>query len=202
MILNSEQTNNTEGVIASVNADAQLKITALENNKGEISAQNVQLNGQTLNNHQGTIQSKVGDLTLKVDRIDNGNAQDSAGSLVAGKNLNITAQQLNSTGQIYAGDTADLTVKQLQQDGQLAARNKLKVQSDSITSKQNAIWTAGLDQDGKLSQSDATLNINAQNVQIAGKVLSGSEIQIDAEQSTDLSLSENQAKNIKSNQTA
>lgn len=197
LILNSEQTNNTEGVIASVNADAQLNITALENNKGEISAQNVQLNGQTLNNHQGTIQSKVGDLTLKVDRIDNGIVQDSAGSLVAGKNLNITSQQLNSTGQIYASDTADLTVRQLQQDGQLAARNKLKVQSDSITSKQNAIWAAGLDQDGKLSQSDATLNINAQNVQIAGKVLSGSEIQIDAAQSTDLSLSENQAKNIK-----
>ena len=197
LILNSEQTNNTEGVIASVNVDVQLKITALENNKGEISAQNVQLNGQTLNNHQGTIQSKVGDLTLKVDRIDNGNAQDSAGSLVAGKNLNITAQQLNSTGQIYAGDTADLTVKQLQQDGQLAARNKIKVQSDSINSKQNAIWAAGLDQDGKLSQGDAILNINAQKVQIAGKVLSGSEIQIDAVQSADLSLSENQAKNIK-----
>lgn len=197
LILNSEQTNNTEGVIASVNADAQLKITALENNKGEISAQNVQLNGQTLNNHQGTIQSKVGDLTLKVDQIDNGITQDLAGNLVAGKNLSITAQQLNSTGQIYAGDTADLTVKQLQQDGQLAARNKIKVQSYSISSKQNAIWAAGLDQDGKLSQNDATLNINAQNLQIAGRVLSGSEIQIDAAQSADLSLSENQAKNIK-----
>lgn len=197
LILDSEQTNNTGGVIASVNADAQLNIKVLENNKGEISAQNVQLNGKILNNNKGTIQSKVGDLTLKVDRIDNGTAQDSAGSLVAGKNLNITAQQLNSTGQIYAGDTADLTVKQLQQNGQLAARNRIKVQSDSISSKQTAIWAAGLDQEGKLSQGDATLNINAQNLQIAGKILSGSEIQIDAEQSADLSLSENQAKNIK-----
>lgn len=55
-------------------------------------------------------------------------------------------------------------------------------------------WAAGLDQDGKLSQGDATLNINAQKVQIVGKILSGSEIQIDAVQSADLSLSENQAK--------
>ncbi|RZG78532.1 filamentous hemagglutinin N-terminal domain-containing protein [Acinetobacter sp. WCHAc060033] len=199
LTLGSEQTNNTEGVIGSVNADAQLNIKALNNNKGEISAQNVQLTGQTLNNQQGSIQAKTGDLALKVDQIDNGRAQDSAGNFTASKNLSITAQQLNSTGQIYAGDTADLTVKQLQQDGQLAALNKIKVQSDNITSKKNAIWAAGLDSEGKLSQSDATLNIDAQQAQIAGTVLSGESVAIHATQNADLSQSATQAKNIKIN---
>ena len=202
LILGSEQTNNTEGVIGSVNGDVQLNIKVLNNNKGEISAQNVQLTGQTLNNQQGSIQAKTGDLTLKVDQIDNGRAQDSAGNFTAGKNLNITAQQLNSTGQIYAGDTADLAVKQLQQDGQLAALNKIKVQSHSISSSQNAIWAAGLDTEGKLSQSDATLNIDAQQAQIAGTVLSGTAIEINATKNADLSQSATQAKNIKFNTQA
>ena len=202
LTLGSEQTNNTEGVIGSVNGDAQLNIKALNNNKGEISAQNVQLTGQTLNNQQGSIQTKTGDLTLKVDQIDNGRAQDSAGNFTAGKNLNITAQQLNSTGQIYAGDTADLTVKQLQQDGQLAALNKIKVQSDSISSSQNAIWAAGLDSEGKLSNSAATLNIDAQQAQIAGTILSGESIAINATKNADLSQSATQAKNIKVNTQA
>ena len=199
LVLNSDNTNNLEGVIASVNSDSTLNITSLDNSKGEISAQNVKLTGQTLNNQQGSIQAKTGDLTLKVDQIDNGRAQDSAGNFTAGKNLNITAQQLNSTGQIYAGDTADLTVKQLQQDGQLAAQNKIKVQSDSISSSQNAIWAAGLDSEGKLSQSDATLNIDAQQAQIAGTILSGESIAINATKNADLSQSATQAKNIKVN---
>ncbi|MGE8654479.1 MAG: hemagglutinin repeat-containing protein [Acinetobacter gandensis] len=199
LTLGSEQTNNTEGVIGSVKGDAQLNIKALNNNKGEISAQNVQLTGQTLNNQQGSIQAKTGDLTLKVDQIDNGRAQDTAGNFTASKNLSITAQQLNSTGQIYAGDTADLTVKQLQQDGQLAALNKIKVQSDNITSNKNAIWAAGLDSEGKLSQSDATLNIDAQQAQIAGTILSGESVAIHTTQNADLSQSATQAKNIKIN---
>ncbi|MGE8572673.1 MAG: hemagglutinin repeat-containing protein [Acinetobacter amyesii] len=199
LTLGSEQTNNTEGVIGSVKGDAQLNIKALNNNKGEISAQNVQLTGQTLNNQQGSIQAKTGDLTLKVDQIDNGRAQDTAGNFTASKNLSITAQQLNSTGQIYAGETADLTVKQLQQDGQLAALNKIKVQSDNITSNKNAIWAAGLDSEGKLSQSDATLNIDAQQAQIAGTVLSGESVAIHTTQNADLSQSATQAKNIKIN---
>ena len=199
LTLGSAQTNNTEGVIGSVNADVQLNIKALNNNKGEISAQNVQLTGQTLNNQQGSIQAKTGDLTLKVDQIDNGRAQETAGNFTANKNLSITAQQLNSTGQIYVGDTADLTVKQLQQDGQLAALNKIKVQSDNITSNKNAIWAAGLDSEGKLSQSDATLNIDVQQAQIAGTVLSGESVAIHATQKADLSQSATQAKNIKIN---
>ncbi|AYO55247.1 hemagglutinin repeat-containing protein [Acinetobacter wuhouensis] len=199
LTLGSEQTNNTEGVIGSVKGDAQLNIKTLNNNKGEISAQNVQLTGQTLNNQQGSIQAKTGDLTLKVDQIDNGRAQDAAGNFTANKNLSITAQQLNSTGQIYAGDTADLTVKQLQQDGQLAALNKIKVQSDNITSNKNAIWAAGLDSEGKLSQSDATLNIDAQQAQIAGTVLSGESVAINATKNADLSQSATQAKNIQIN---
>lgn len=199
LVLNSDNTNNTEGVIASVNSDATLNITSLDNHKGEISAQNVQLIGQTLNNQQGTIQAKTGDLTLKVGQIDNGLAQDTAGNLIAAKNLNITAQQLNSTGQIYAGDTTDLAVQQLQQDGQLAALNKIKVQSDNITSSKDAIWAAGLDQTGKLSNSAATLNIDAQQAQIAGTILSGESLAINAAQNANLSQSATQAKNIQVN---
>ncbi|WP_174492312.1 hemagglutinin repeat-containing protein [Acinetobacter sp. Marseille-Q1623] len=199
LVLDSDNTNNTEGVIASVNSDATLNITSLNNNKGEISAQNVQLTGQTLNNQQGSLQAKTGDLTLKVGQIDNGLVQDTAGNLIAAKNLNITAQQLNSTGQIYAGDTADLAIQQLRQDGQLAALNKIKVQSDNITSNKDAIWAAGLDQDGKLSNSTATLNIDAQQVQLAGTVLSGESIAINAAQNANLSQSATQAKNIQVN---
>lgn len=199
LVLNSDNTNNTEGVIASVNGDATLNITTLNNNKGEISAQNVQLTGQALNNQQGSLQAKTGDLTLKVGQINNGLAQDTAGNLIATKNVNITAQQLNSTGQIYAGDTADLAIQQLWQDGQLAALNKIKVQSDNITSNKDAIWAAGLDQDGKLSNNTATLNIDAQQVQLAGTVLSGESIAINAAQNANLSQSATQAKNIQVN---
>ncbi|BCX73166.1 hemagglutinin repeat-containing protein [Acinetobacter sp. Tol 5] len=194
--LNSKTTNNTQGVIGSVNADAELSIQTLDNRQGEISAQNVQLNGQSLNNQQGTIQAKKADLTITVDQIDNGTTQDSAGHLIAGQNLKLNALQLQSTGQIYAGNSADLTVNQLQQYGQLAALNKINVQANTITSDKNAVWAAGLDSEGKLSNADATLTLDAQNVQIAGKILSGKQIQIKAAQSTDLSLSESQAQNI------
>ena len=199
LVLNSDAINNTEGVIASVEGDANLNITHLDNSKGEISAQNVQLKGQKINNQQGSIQAKTGNLTINVDQVDNGLAQDTAGNLIAAKNLNITARQLSNTGQIYAGDTADLTVQQLQQDGQLAALNNIKVKSDTIMSKPNTIFAAGLDQDGKLSNSDATLNIDAQQVQIAGTVLSGKSLAINAIQNADLSQSATQAKNIQVN---
>ncbi|MCT9980876.1 hypothetical protein M2R48_21390, partial [Acinetobacter sp. I-MWF] len=168
----------------------------LDNTKGEISAQNVHLTGQRLNNQQGTIQSKTADLNINVDQIDNGTMQDSAGNLIAGQNLKLNAQQLQSTGQIYAGNTADITVNQLQQHGQLAAQNKINVQANTIVSDKNAVWAAGLDKDGKLSNRDATLNIDAQNAQIAGKILSGNQIQIKAAQTADLSQSESQAKKI------
>ena len=88
-------------------------------------------------------------------------------------------------------------MKQLKQDGQLAALNKIKVQSDNISSSQNAIWAAGLDSEGKLSQSDATLNIDAQQAQIAGTVLSGESIVINTTKNVDFSQSATQAKNIK-----
>ncbi|WP_151803139.1 two-partner secretion domain-containing protein [Acinetobacter guillouiae] len=196
LTLNSANTNNTQGVIGSVNADAKLSIQTLDNRKGEISAQNVHLAGQSLNNQQGTIQSKTADLNINIDQIDNGTMQDSAGNLIAAQNLKLNAQQLQSTGQIYAGNSADLTVNQLQQHGQLAAQNKITVQANTITSDKNAVWVAGLDQDGKLSNTDATLNIDAQQVQLAGKILAGAELQIKAAQTADLSQSESQAKNI------
>lgn len=196
LTLNSANTNNTQGVIGSVNADAKLSIQTLDNTKGEISAQNVHLTGQRLNNQQGTIQSKTADLNILVEHVDNGTTQDSAGNLIAAQNLKLNAQQLQSTGQIYAGNTADLTVNQLQQHGQLAAQNKIKVQANTIVSDKNAVWVAGLDKDGKLSNADATLNIDAQQVQLAGKILAGAELQIKAAQTVDLSQSESQAKNI------
>ena len=196
LTLNSANTNNTQGVIGSVNADAKLSIQTLDNTKGEISAQNVHLTGQSLNNQQGTIQSKTADLNINIAQIDNGTMQDSAGNLIAAQNLKLNAQQLQSTGQIYAGNSADLTVNQLQQHGQLAAQNKITVQANTITSDKNAVWVAGLDQDGKLSNADATLNIDAQQVQLAGKILAGAELQIKAAQTADLSQSESQAKNI------
>lgn len=197
LTLQSDNTNNTDGVIASVKGDALLNITILDNKSGEISAQNLELNGQSLKNHQGSIQSKTGLLSLKVDQIDNGTTQDTAGSLIAAQNLKLDAQQLTTTGQIYAADTADLTVSQLKQHGQLAAQQKINVQSDSVESNQNAVWAAGLDKDGKLSNTTAQLNIEAQNVQLAAKVLSGATLQIKAAQTADLSLSEQQASNIK-----
>lgn len=196
LTLNSANTNNTQGVIGSVNADAKLSIQTLDNTKGEISAQNVHLIGQSLNNQQGTIQSKTADLNIQVEHVDNGTTQDLAGNLIAAQNLKLNALQLQSTGQIYAGNSADLTVNQLQQHGQLAAQNKIKVQANTIVSDKNAVWVAGLDQDGKLSNTDATLNIDAQQVQLAGKILAGAELQIKAAQTADLSQSESQAKNI------
>ncbi len=78
----------------------------------------------------------------------------------------------------------------------MAAQNKIKVQANTIVSDKNAVWVAGLDQDGKLRNTDATLNIDAQQVQLAGKILSGAELQIKAAQTADLSQSESQAKNI------
>ncbi|MCX5468914.1 hemagglutinin repeat-containing protein [Acinetobacter nematophilus] len=197
LTLTSVNTNNTQGVMGSVNADAKLSIQTLDNTQGEISAQNVHLTGQNLNNQQGTIQSKAADLNISVGQIDNGTMQDSAGNLIAAQNLKLDAQQLQSTGQIYAGNSADLTVTQLKQHGQLAAHHRINVQSNSIESNQNAVWAAGLDKDGKLSNTDAILNIDGQNVQIAGKILSGKQIQIKAVQRTDLSQSESQAKNVK-----
>ncbi|WP_436897341.1 hemagglutinin repeat-containing protein [Acinetobacter gyllenbergii] len=197
LTLNSSNTNNTQGVIASVNADAQLNIKSLDNSKGEISAQNVRISGQSLKNQQGTIQAKTADLNINVDHIDNGSTQDLAGTLNAAQSIKLAAQQLQSTGQIYAGNTADLTVTQFKQHGQLAAQNKIKVQSNSIESNQNAVWAAGLGKDGKLSNADATLTLDAQNAQIAGKILSGDQINIKAAQTADLSQSESQAKNVK-----
>ena len=197
--LNATQVNNNKGVIASTDSDAALNFDSLNNTAGEISAQNVQLTGQNIKNQQGSIQSKSGDLTLNVSKVDNGVDVSSAGNIIAAQHLKLDAQQLNSTGQIYAGNTADLRVSALQQHGQLAALNKIKVQSNSISSNQNAIWVAGLDSEGKLSQSDATLNIDAQQAQIAGTVLSGESIEINATKNADLSQSASQAKNIKIN---
>lgn len=197
LTLKSNETNNTHGIIASVKADSQLNIKVLENKNGEISAQNIQLNGQQLNNHQGKIQAKTGFLTIKADQIDNGTIQETAGSLIAGQNLKLDAQHLKTTGQIYAGDTVDLNVNQLDQHGQLAALKKIKLKSDRIDSNQNAVWVAGLNNEGKLSNVDATIHVDAQQVQIAGEVLSGAELQIKAVKEVDLRQSESQAQNIK-----
>ncbi|QTD65189.1 HNH endonuclease [Acinetobacter towneri] len=195
--LTATQTNNNKGIIASIDSDAVLHVDHLNNTEGQISAQRVELVGQQLNNQQGSIQAKSADLNLNVAQIDNGMDTSSAGNIIAAKNLKLTAQQLTSTGQIYAGDTADLTVKQLQQDGQLAALNKINVHADHISSNQNAVWAAGLDTSGTLSNADVTLDIKAQQAQIAGKILSGTELQIQADKQVDLSHSESQAKHIK-----
>lgn len=194
--LNATQINNSKGIIASTDSDAVLNFNSLSNIAGEISGQNIKLTGQNLNNQQGSVQSKSADLNLQVGQIDNGIDQATAGHLIAAQNLKLNAQQLNSTGQIYAGNAADLTVNMLQQHGQLAALNKINVQADNISSNQNAVWAAGLDTDGKLSNAGAALNIKAQQAQIAGKILSGAELQIQADQLADLSNSESQAKHI------
>ncbi|MEN5171141.1 hemagglutinin repeat-containing protein [Acinetobacter higginsii] len=194
--LQSEQLNNQKGVIASTKHDVAIKADQLDNSAGQILGQQLTIESQQINNQSGTLQSQK-DLNLNASQIDNGSRKDTAGNIIAAKNLKIQSQQLQNTGQIYAGDSAQLKVSQLQQHGQLAAQNQVNVQAEQIQSNADSVWAAGLSPDGKLNNDAATLEISAQQAQIAGKLLAGTQLSINASRRADLNGSEVQAKNIK-----
>lgn len=188
--------NNQKGVIASTKQNVVIKSGNLDNNAGQISGQQLDISAQQINNQSGSIQSQSKDLNLSATQIDNGLSKETAGNIIAGKNLNLQAQQLQTSGQIYAGDSAQLKFSQLQQHGQLAAQNHIKVQAEQIQSNINSVWAAGLGSDGKLNNDAATLEITAQDAQIAGKLLAGAQVTVKASNRADLSDSATQAKNI------
>ena len=194
--LQSEQLNNQKGVIASTKHDVAIKADQLDNSAGQVLGQQLTIESQQINNQSGTLQSQK-DLNLNTSQIDNGSRKDTAGNIIAAKNLKIQSQQLQNTGQIYAGDSAQLKVSQLQQHGQLAAQNQVKVQAEQIQSNADSVWAAGLSPDGKLNNDAATLEISAEQAQIAGKLLAGTQVSLNASRRADLNGSEVQAKNIK-----
>ncbi|EOR07411.1 hypothetical protein F896_01784 [Acinetobacter genomosp. 15BJ] len=194
--LQAEQLNNQKGVIASTKQDVAIKADQLDNSAGQILGQQLTIESQQINNQSGSLQSQK-DLNLNASQIDNGSRKDTAGNIIAAKNLKIQSQQLQNTGQIYAGDSAQLKVSQLQQHGQLAAQNQVKVQAEQIQSNADSVWAAGLSPDGKLNNDAATLEISAEQAQIAGKLLAGTQVSINASSRADLNGSEVQAKNIK-----
>ena len=200
--LQTEQLNNQKGVIASTKQDVAIKADRLDNSAGQISGQQLSIESQQINNQSGMLQSQSKDLVLKATQIENGISKDTAGNIIAAKNLNIQSQQLKNTGQIYAGDSAQLHVSQLQQHGQLAAQNQIKVQAEQIQSNADSVWAAGLSADGKLNNDAATLEITAQDVQIAGKLLAGAHASVKASNTADLSDSAAQAKKIQVETTA
>ncbi|MEB6478665.1 two-partner secretion domain-containing protein [Acinetobacter vivianii] len=188
--------NNQKGVIASTKQNVVIKSGNLDNSAGQISGQQLDISTQQINNQRGSIQSQSKDLNLSATQIDNGLSKETAGNIIAAKNLNLQAQQLQTSGQIYAGDSAQLKVSQLQQHGQLAAQNQVKVQAEQIQSNADSVWAAGLSPDGKLNNDAATLEITAQDAQIAGKLLAGAQVSVKASNTADLSDSATQAKNI------
>ncbi|WP_228270355.1 hemagglutinin repeat-containing protein [Acinetobacter colistiniresistens] len=200
--LQTEQLNNQKGVIASTKQDVAIKADRLDNSAGQISGQQLSIESQQINDQSGMLQSQSKDLVLKATQIENGISKDTAGNIIAAKNLNIQSQQLKNTGQIYAGDSAQLHVSQLQQHGQLATQNQIKVQAEQIQSNADSVWAAGLSADGKLNNDAATLEITAQDVQIAGKLLAGAHASVKASNTADLSDSGAQAKKIQVETTA
>ena len=188
--------NNQKGVIASTKQNVLIKSGNLDNSAGQISGQQLDINAQQINNQSGSIQSQSKDLNLSATQIDNGLSKETAGNIIAGKNLNLQAQQLQTSGQIYAGDSAQLKVSHLQQHGQLAAQNQIKIQAEQIQSNTNSVWAAGLSSEGKLNNDAAILEITAQDAQIAGKLLTGAQVSVKASNTADLSDSATQAKNI------
>ncbi|PHV29502.1 hypothetical protein CSQ93_05395 [Janthinobacterium sp. BJB426] len=153
---------NTDGVIAATQ-DLQLTGIGIDNTRGVLQADNLQLDAVTLQNQQGTV-SAGKDLTARL------------------------SADLNNAGLLYAGRNQQLTVGGLlSNSGSIASVNNTTITAGKVTS--SGLLGAGVKADGSLGtagdltvNADGVLQASAQNLAAGGAVLKGDSIDLSGSQ--------------------
>ena len=148
----NSQSNDVE--VQGINA-GNLDLTAniVNNQAGEIrSSQDAHLNISTQFNNQAGQVSAVSALNIKGDSLNIDNAQ---GQMLAGENLNLTAQSLTGNGKVLSLGDAKIELKQgyqLAAGGQLQANHNLSLSTEE-----------DIENDGKITAGN-TLSLTAKNI--------------------------------------
>ncbi|MFJ4055624.1 hemagglutinin repeat-containing protein [Pseudomonas sp. NPDC089743] len=167
--------------------DLTLRISqALNNLKGLVSANGLDLHSASLDNRQGLISSRAGE-SLMVD----GELLNQGGTLIADERLDLQAGSLaNLQGQVSAGSELQALVGALDnQAGVLVTSGRLKLSGDTLDNRQGGLVgaTQGLDlqvaavdnRGGELSgKADVTLVGSRLDNSDGGKVLAGGKLQM------------------------
>lgn len=104
-----------------------------------------------------------------------------AGTILAGGQITIKAQQANNQGTIYAQQNAKIETQALTNANLLAAGKDAQIKAGALHN--SGTLAAGLSQDGRLT-GQGNLQIEAQKINQAKNLLAGNQIQIKAKQLT------------------
>ncbi|MEN7431795.1 hemagglutinin repeat-containing protein [Chromobacterium sp. TRC.1.1.SA] len=165
--------NNQGGTLASGQALTLTLQGALDNQKGVVQGDSLQLDAASLDNRGGGIKALgAGDSRIQLDgKLDNS----AAGALAANGNLTLSANQLDNSGSVLqSAATLDVQLKQDAQNGGGALQaGQLKLSAASLGNQHGQIGQAGAGL--------ATLTIGGQidNSQ-QGKITSGGQLQVTA----------------------
>nr|WP_268753715.1 hemagglutinin repeat-containing protein [Chromobacterium vaccinii] len=165
--------NNQGGTLASGQALTLTLQGALDNQKGTVQGDSLQLNAAGLDNRGGGIKALgAGDSRIQLDgKLDNS----AAGALAANGNLTLTANQLDNSGSVLqSAATLDVQLKQdAQNGGGTLQAGQLKLSAASLGNQHGQIGQAGAGQ--------ATLAISGQiDNSKQGKITSGGQLQVTA----------------------
>ncbi|WP_035818216.1 two-partner secretion domain-containing protein [Janthinobacterium sp. RA13] len=161
-IVSKAALNNTEGVMAAA-ADLHVVGVTVDNTRGVLQADNLQLDAASLLNQQGTV---------------------SAGKDLTGR----ISADLNNAGLLYAGRNQQLTVGGLLNNtGSIASVNNTHITAGKVTS--SGLLGAGVKADGSLGtagdltiNADGVLQASAQNLAAGNAVLTGANVDLSGSQ--------------------
>ncbi|KMN90993.1 hypothetical protein VL04_06725, partial [Chromobacterium violaceum] len=165
--------NNQGGMLASGQALTLTLQGALDNQKGTVQGDSLQLNASSLDNRGGGIKALgAGDSRIQLGgKLDNS----AAGTLAANGNLTLSANQLDNSGSVLqSAATLDVQLKQdAQNGGGTLQAGQLKLSAASLGNQHGQI--------GQVGAGLATLAIGGQidNSQ-QGKITSGGQLQVTA----------------------
>ncbi|MET0320014.1 MAG: filamentous hemagglutinin N-terminal domain-containing protein, partial [Duganella sp.] len=145
--IGAAEVRNEQGRLTAGQALA-LDTGALVNQNGTLAAGGaLQVAAGPIDNTRGQIQSVTGDVQLTASTLDN-----AGGSVAAGRDVGITAQDVLNGGSLYAaGSLALLARGGFDNTGVVAARGDTRIDAGRIASAAGSLLGAGVNADGTLS---------------------------------------------------
>ncbi len=179
--------DNTAGLIQA-KTNLNLNSTSLNNTSGQIIADQITQKHTSVNNTEGSIVANQ-DLSSIVQQFDNNLGQ------IQAKSVQLNHDQLNNSGSIYADQDLTFTGQNLQNSGSLAAGQNLSLNSSTLQNDQEGLIAAGLDRDGKLSDS-GNLSIQVDQADLHGQTFAGNNLNVSSKNNINASNGQLQAQNV------
>lgn len=179
--------DNTAGLIQA-KTKLNLNSTSLNNTSGQIIADQITQKHTSVNNTEGSIVAHQG-IYSKVGKFDNNQGQ------IQAKSVQLNHDQLNNSGSIYADQDLNITGQGIQNTGSIAAGQNLSLNSSTLQNDQEGLIAAGLDRDGKLSDS-GNLSIQVDQADLHGQTFAGNNLNVSSKNNINASNGQLQAQNV------